>query len=125
MMSVWTRRTLAAAAVAAAIAGCGGSTKPLTAHQWYRGEAYCGHLKLAAFLRNGHLNPAQQAAVRETLGHNAPEGRRPRGPVDCSLYKFTITVTVGPNGSGAGIVGNAPPCSIPIRDFPPRNCRHP
>ena len=108
----WTLRGLAAAAISSAIVGCS-SARPLTVAEWYRGAAYCGHLKLEAFLRNGHLTAAQQAAVRGTLSADPGYARRrPIGfPVDCGIYKFRITVHVSRYSSDAGIESDPPPCS--------------
>ena len=55
-MGNWTLRGLADAAVAAVIAGCGGSAKRLTLAEWNQGYAYCSELKLEQFFRNRHVS---------------------------------------------------------------------
>jgi len=96
----------ASLAVAVAVGGCGGSAKPLTLAEWYRGEDYCGKLKLEALLRSGPLTAAERAIVRSELG-NGPSGRPP-GPVNCALYKIRINIT----SNSAGFSGSPPPRSL-------------
>jgi hypothetical protein len=68
--------TLFATVTAIAIVGRGGSAKPLTEAEWYRGEQYCGDVKLEQLLQHGHLTAAESASVRGTLGLDPTVARR-------------------------------------------------